>query len=62
LAAIVFLAIELRYGRRSSIVVSHLDKTKAARTAGLAIVNDVGRLDCACGSKMFLQILACHAK
>jgi hypothetical protein len=62
IAAVILLAVKLRDRRVRSVFVSHLDKAKAARTARLTIVNDIGRLDSSGGRKMFLQILTCHSK
>jgi hypothetical protein len=62
IAAVVFLPVKLRDGCVCSIIVSHFYKTKTARTAGLTIVNDIGRLDGTCRCKIFLQILTSYTK
>jgi hypothetical protein len=41
IAAIIFLSIELSDRGVGRFIVSHFDETKPARTAGLAVVNDI---------------------
>jgi hypothetical protein len=61
-AAVVFLAVELRDRVVRGIVGGHLDEAEPARAAGLAIHYDVGGINLAGCCKMFLKVFAGDAK
>src|SRR5262249_23652498 len=62
IAAVIFLPVKLGDSCIGSLIIGHFDESKAARTASLTIIDDVGRFYRTGRSKMFLQILTCHAK
>jgi hypothetical protein len=54
-ATVVLLTVEGRDGGLGLFVGRHLDKTEPLAAAGVAIVDDLGRDNCAVGSEKFLE-------